>query len=99
MRTALLAIAISGAFTALGAGPLDEAAKAISQYRLDEASDILDNWETKANRTKKTRLTADQNEALEDMRSRIMTMRNMLDRVEQIEVIDSMTVDADDFFL
>ena len=99
MRTALLAIAISGAFSALAANPLDEAAEAASQYRLDEASDILDNWETKANRTKKTRLTAEQNEALEAMRSRIMTMRNMLDRVEQIEVIDSMTVDAADFFL
>ena len=83
----------------LAATPLEEAAGMVYQYRLDEASELLDNWETKANKSKKTRLTDEQNEALDALRARIITMRNMLDRVEQIEVIDSLTVDAEAFFL
>ncbi len=71
----------------------------MARYELDEASDILDAWESKANRSKKTRLNDSQNEALEAMRAKIITLRNMLDRVEQIEVIDSVTVDSAEFFL
>lgn len=100
MKTiSLIILAAAAALPMQGATPLEEAAEMVNQYRLDEASELLDSWETKANRSKKTRLTESQNEALEDMRSRIITLRNMLDRVEQIEVIDSLTVDADSFFL
>lgn len=95
----ILYILFAAALPMQAATPLEEAAEMVSQYRLDEASDLLDNWESKANRSKKTRLTEAQNEALDAMRTRIVTLRNMLDRVEQIEVIDSLTVDADAFFL
>ena len=99
MRKTLLTIVMAAALPALAASPLEEAAGMVGQYRLDEASELLDNWETKANKSKKTRLTNEQNEALDALRARIITMRNMLDRVEQIEVIDSLTVDAEAFFL
>ena len=35
---------------------------------------------------------------LGEMQSRLIMMRNMLERVEKIEIIDSLVVDADDFF-
>ncbi len=66
---------------------------ALDAYRLDDASEALDTWETKLRKNKKQ--TPDE---LSEMQSRLIMMRNMLERVEKIEIIDSLVVDADDFF-
>lgn len=66
---------------------------ALDAYRLDDASDALDTWEAKLKKAKKSAP-----EELSAMQSRLIMMRNMIERVEKIEIIDSLTVDADDFF-
>lgn len=66
---------------------------ALDAYRLDDASEALDTWEAKLKKNKKQ--TPDE---LGEMQSRLIMMRNMLERVEKIEIIDSLVVDADDFF-
>lgn len=66
---------------------------ALDAYRLDDASEALDTWETKLRKNKKQTP-----EELEEMQSRLIMMRNMLERVEKIEIIDSLVVDANDFF-
>lgn len=63
-------------------------------YRPDEATAALDRWETTIRKKKNVEIPG----ALEDMQQRARTMRNMMERVEKIEIIDSLTVDADDFF-
>lgn len=66
---------------------------ALDAYRLDDASEALDTWETKLKKNKKQAP-----DELGEMQSRLIMMRNMLERVEKIEIIDSLVVDADDFF-
>lgn len=66
----------------------------LGMYRPEAASDNLDKWETALRKNRKAQIP----DALEDMRSRVVTMRNMMERVERIEIIDSLTVDADEFF-
>lgn len=62
-------------------------------YRPDEAVEHLDEYERLLRKNK--RAVPDD---LEERRSRLVTMENMLSRVEKIAVIDSMAVDADEFF-
>ena len=66
---------------------------ALDAYRLDDASEALDTWEAKLKKNKKQA-----SDELGEMQSRLIMMRNMLERVEKIEIIDSLVVDADDFF-
>lgn len=66
---------------------------ALDAYRLDDASEALDTWEAKLKKNKKQAP-----DGLGEMQSRLIMMRNMLERVEKIEIIDSLVVDADDFF-
>ena len=66
---------------------------ALDAYRLDDASEALDTWEAKLKKNKKQAP-----DELGEMQSRLIMMRNMLERVEKIEIIDSIVVDADDFF-
>ena len=66
---------------------------ALDAYRLDDASEALDAWEAKLKKNKKQAP-----DELGEMQSRLIMMRNMLERVEKIEIIDSLVVDADDFF-
>ena len=66
---------------------------ALDAYRLDDASEALDTWEAKLKKNKKQAP-----DELGEMQSRLIMMRNMLERVEKIEIIDSLVVDADDFF-
>lgn len=96
----VIALAAAGATQpASAADPLDEVRQAIDEYRLDDATDILDRLEANTKRNRKARLTADQQAEVDEMRSSMVTLSNMLERVEQIAVIDSMVVDFDDFFL
>ncbi len=66
---------------------------ALAEYRVDDADSHLSAWSTAMKKKKKA-----MPEEYENMSSMLLRMRNMLDRVEKIEVIDSINVDADDFF-
>ncbi len=65
---------------------------ALDAYDVDTAEDHIDRWRDKLAKSKK------EPEELEEMRSRIVMLRNMLERVEKIEIIDSINVDRFDFF-
>lgn len=63
------------------------------EYRPDEAREYYDSYETLLQKKKKS-LPDD----VEAERKRTILMENMMSRVEKIAVIDSIVVDADDFF-
>lgn len=63
------------------------------RYDVDAADEYIENWETSLKKNKKADLTP-----VEEMKSRLVMMRNMLERVERIEIIDSINVDSADFF-
>lgn len=66
---------------------------ALDNYDVDAADEYLDNWVTKLKKNKKADLSQ-----TDDLRGRLVMIRNMLERVEKIEVVDSITVDSVDFF-
>lgn len=66
---------------------------AYNKYDVDAADEYTDSWETLLSKNKKADLTP-----VESFRSKLVTMRNMLERVERIEIIDSINVDSVDFF-
>lgn len=66
---------------------------AIRQYRIADADEMLATYRKGLKKGRKT--LPDQSE---EMVERLEKTRSMLDRVEKITVIDSMIVDADDFF-
>lgn len=66
---------------------------AFDEYDMTRASKHIDAWEKQLRVDKKS--IPDE---LEDMRSRALLMRNMLERVEKIEIIDSIVVDREKFF-
>lgn len=65
----------------------------LENYRTDEASTHLESWERALTKARK-----EIPEQLEAMQRRAVMLRNMLDRVEQIAILDSMSVDSADFF-
>ncbi len=67
---------------------------AVLQYRLDDARELLEAYR-KTLKKGKRQLAPDQSGDIED---RILRTENMLARVQQLEVVDSVVVDADDFF-
>lgn len=66
---------------------------AMADYRVDDADEHLSAWSAALKKKKKSLP-----ESYDNMSSTLLRMRNMLDRVEKIEVIDSINVDADEFF-
>ncbi|MBD5374679.1 MAG: tetratricopeptide repeat protein [Bacteroides sp.] len=66
---------------------------AFLEYRFDEADDLLDKYEAAQ---KKARKPA--SPQAETIRHRVESGRSMLDRVEQIVIVDSLIVDREDFF-
>ncbi|MCM1067184.1 MAG: hypothetical protein NC418_06400 [Muribaculaceae bacterium] len=66
---------------------------ALDRYDAEGASDHLDKWEAIAKKGKKS-----VPQEHEELTSRMIQMRNMLERVERIEIIDSLTVDSAAFF-
>lgn len=66
---------------------------AVERYMLDEAETHLDKWESILTKAKKN-VPAEYGE----LSSRIVKLRNMLGRVEKIEIIDSIAVDSLRFF-
>lgn len=67
---------------------------ACRELRADDAEAHVDAYRAYIAKNRKKKLTDNSG----DIDSRITRVRNMLDRVEDIVVIDSMLVDADDFF-
>ena len=67
---------------------------AVDRYELDEARSILEAYR-KTLRKGRKQLAEDESGDIED---RISKVEGMLDRVQNIEVIDSIDVDAEDFF-
>lgn len=95
----LVAMLLCGVAPAVcGQSAVERAIEALDAYDLDTAAELLDDYESRANRNRKTRLSAEQQAEVDGLRSRIVTLRNLLDRVERIEVFDSLTVDSADFF-
>lgn len=68
---------------------------AFMEYRFDEGDDYLDQYEKTLKKGKKT---AEPSAEAVAARERLEKGRNMLDRVEKIVIIDSLTVDKEDFF-
>lgn len=66
---------------------------AIDRYDVDEADEHLDNWVNKLKKDKKADLSV-----TDAMRARLVMLRNMLERVENINIVDSILVDSVDFF-
>ncbi len=66
---------------------------ALDEYRTDDAEEHLETWASLLRKSKKP-----MPETYSEMSSRMVMLKNMLERVEKIEVIDSITVDSADFF-
>jgi hypothetical protein len=72
-----------------------DAEEALMMYDVDRADEIVDTWQSKLSKNKKA---TEEPKELKNLQNRIVTMRNMLERVEQIVIVDSISVDVDDFF-
>lgn len=66
---------------------------AIEEYRADDASEHLDAWAASLKKSKKQLP-----DSYDEMSSRVVGLKNMLERVEKIEIVDSLVVDSADFF-
>ncbi len=86
-------------------GNLDAAQLCFDLYDFNRASELLDRYEAK--RTKEQAredaayinpTTGEKADITDMLRKRIMLGQSMIDRVEQIQIIDSITVAADEFF-
>ena len=66
---------------------------AMSHYDIESADDHLSTWEANLKKARKTAPAE-----FDEMASKLVTMRNMLDRVERIEIVDSVDVDSATFF-
>ncbi len=69
------------------------ASMAVERYRVDEADELLDAYRKAMKKSRKS-----ESEGATAVADRIEKIRNMMMRVEQIEVFDSINVPADDFF-
>jgi hypothetical protein len=66
---------------------------AFHEYRVDDAAAHLDTWATLLRKNKRQAPAS-----YDTMKEKVAMMRNMLERVERIAVVDSLVVDANDFF-
>ncbi len=66
---------------------------ALSQYDTQAASSHLDAWSRQLKKDKKEAPAS-----MAELRSELILIKNMLERVEKIAIIDSLVVDADEFF-
>lgn len=72
---------------------LDQARRMAAEYRPADAREALDNYERLQKRARKA-----VPESVEAERAALVEMENMLERVEKIEIIDSLCVDSAAFF-
>ncbi|MDE7125426.1 MAG: hypothetical protein K2O12_02970, partial [Muribaculaceae bacterium] len=68
---------------------------AVKDYRVDDADGYLDEYDAIISKNRKLKPNQ---ERLDEINSRLVRTRNMLDRVERIAVIDSINVPKADFF-
>jgi hypothetical protein len=73
----------------------DQAVEALMLYDVDKADEILDTWQSKLAKNKKN---AEAPQELKSLQTKLLAMRNMLERVEQIVIVDSLSVDTAQFF-
>lgn len=66
---------------------------ALDEYRVDDANEHIDTWQAALKKAKKS-----EPGELSALQSRAVQMSNMLERVEKIEIVDSLSVDSTDFF-
>lgn len=66
---------------------------AFDEYRFDEAESYITKYQAALSKAKKD-IPAD----IETLSAQILNARNMLQRVEQVQIIDSINVDSDTFF-
>lgn len=97
MKTGAEAEGLKYLRTAEDRGSADAAAflahRSFDLYEPDEAQEHLDAWETAMRKARKS-LPAD----YDKLTSRLVAMGNMLQRVEKIEIIDTLRVDSTAFF-
>lgn len=68
---------------------------AIDKYRTDDASEHLEAWEKTLKKGKKNVTLPDE---LNELSSKVVQLRNMLERVEKIEIVDTLSIDSATFF-
>lgn len=73
---------------------LSAARQALKEYRLDDAREHYDEYERLIKRRRRATIPPE----VEEERSRLVMMENMMERVERITVIDSLSVDSVMFF-
>ncbi len=66
---------------------------ALRQYDIEAASEHIEAWERQLKKDKKEAPAS-----MAELKSEMILIKNMLERVENIAIIDSIVVDADDFF-
>lgn len=72
---------------------LADGQEALMLYDTEALDNVIDTWEAALKRTKKPAPAE-----LTTLKQRALTMRNMLERVEQITIVDSFAVDTAQFF-
>lgn len=65
----------------------------LKEYNADEAASYMESWDAALKKARKS-----QSEDSEIISAQILNMKNMLDRVERIEIVDSISVDSALFF-
>lgn len=65
----------------------------LEQYDTDGAEEYIDAWRSRLSRNRKPAP-----ESLDSLAGQLVKLRNMLARVEKIEILDSITVPRDEFF-
>ncbi len=85
-----------GAFASVAqaSDPVERARQAYLEYEFDTAEELLDKLDARQRKARKE-ISAESRE----LRAEIVRAREMLDRVENIEIIDSVNVARDEFFL
>lgn len=105
LRRILIALAATAVTASAQTSGYDAAHEAFDNYQFDLAEELLDKY---ASKRKRDQIAADQIEdpyrtgvtfdRVDELRRRIDLGRNMLERVEKLVIVDSLTVDRYDFF-
>lgn len=72
----------------------EEAEEALMMYDIDALDEVIERWEDALSSKKNAETPA----KLKELQNRAIAMRNMLARVEQITIVDSLSVDTASFF-
>lgn len=73
---------------------VERADQALTLYDADALAEVIEEWEDHLSRSKNATPPAE----LTELQNRLIALRNMLQRVEQIVIVDSLSVDTAEFF-